>query len=239
MTYLITGASSGIGETIARTLVGEGHAAVLLARRADRLKSLADALNTGQTDIKAVAVSGDVSCWEDCCRAVEVGTEQFGKLDGLVNAAGDWVEAPLAEADVKAIERFIQTDVAGATLITRAVLPVMKSQTSGRIVHINGLQAFIRQRPPVLYAAVESAVRGLCESLRWEAAEYGVHVGCITLGAVANTEADNPAPDVLTTENRRDRLSRSEVARAVLFMLSQPEGVNVDELILTPLGQSL
>jgi NADP-dependent 3-hydroxy acid dehydrogenase YdfG len=88
-----------------------------------------------------------------------------------------------------------------------------------------------------LYAAVESAVRGLCESLRWEVASCGIHVGLITLGSVANEEPAAPEPSVLLREGMRDRLSRTEVAEAVLFMLSRPPGVNVDEIILTPLGQ--
>ncbi|HCQ02185.1 MAG TPA: hypothetical protein DIT99_16500 [Candidatus Latescibacteria bacterium] len=237
MNYLVTGSSSGIGESVARKLVENGHSVVLFARRADLLDTLTESLNATYDTVRAVAVAGDVGQWADCVRAVDGGFEIFGRLDGLVNAAGDWVDDPLAEAEVADIQRFIQTDVVGATLITRAILPVLKAHKAGRIVHINGLQAFIRQRPPVLYATVESAVRGLCESLRWEAAEYGVHVGCITLGSVANTEADHPEPSILMTDGRRKCLSRSEVARAVLFMLSQPDGVNVDEIILTPLGQ--
>ena len=239
MNFIVTGSSSGIGESVARKLVENGHSVVLFARRADLLDALSESLNTTYDTIRSVAIPGDVSQWADCVRAVDAGTEAFGSLDGLINAAGDWVDDPLAESDVSDILRFIQTDVTGATLMTRAILPVLKTNQSGRIVHINGLQAFIRQRPPVLYATVESAIRGLCESLRWEAAEYGVHVGCITLGGVANTEAEDPDPDLLMSDGRRERLSRSEVAAAVLFMLSQPDGVNVDELILTPLGQKL
>jgi ribitol 2-dehydrogenase len=86
---------------------------------------------------------------------------------------------------------------------------------------------------------VEAAVRGLCESLRWEAATYGVHVGLITLGGVANTEPDDPPPDVLHDGERGHLLSRNDVAEAVLFMLSRPKGVNVDEMVLTPLEQKL
>jgi NADP-dependent 3-hydroxy acid dehydrogenase YdfG len=121
--------------------------------------------------------------------------------------------------------------------MTRAVLPALRESGGGRILHINGLQGLHRQRPPVLYAAVEAAVRGLCESLRWEAAAEGVHVSLLTLGSVANAEPPVPEPAALLREGRRERLSRSEVAEAVLFMLSQPPGVNVDELVLTPLGQ--
>ena len=108
----------------------------------------------------------------------------------------------------------------------------MLMQSGGRILHINGLQGLIRARPPVLYAAVESAVRGLCESLRWEVAVQGVHVGLITLGSVAS-----PDPVPLHEDGRRCRLSRDEVADAACFVLAQPRGVNVDELVLTPLGQ--
>ena len=117
-----------------------------------------------------------------------------------------------------------------------AAMPALM-QGGGRLIHINGLQGLIRTRPPVLYATVESAVRGLCESLRWEAAPHGLHVSLITLGSVANGEEPTPKAAILHTEGRRDRLSRDEVADAVLFMLYRPAGVNVDELVLTPLGQ--
>lgn len=238
MNILITGSSSGIGETVARRLVDAGHRIVMLARRGNLLKTLADELNRdGQ--VRAVPIPGDVGVWKDCIRAVEVGLEAFGSLDGLVNAAGAWVEDPLHEAAATDIERFIRTDVTGATLITRAILPALHRNECSRVVHINGLQGFIRQRPPVLYSAVESAVRGLCESLRWEAAPHGVHVSLLTLGGVANTEPDDPDPTVLHNDDRGHLLSRSAVADAILFILSRPAGVNVDELVLTPLGQKL
>ena len=174
---------------------------------------------------------GDVGIVADCEAAVRESVEAFGSLDALVNAAGTWVEEPLAEVSYEDLRAFVDTDVSGALQVTRAALPALM-QSGGRMVHINGLQGLIRARPPVLYAAVESAVRGLCESLRWEAAEQGVHVGLITLGAVAS-----PEPVPLHEGGRRCRLSRDEVADAVCFVLAQPRGVNVDELVLTPLGQ--
>jgi NADP-dependent 3-hydroxy acid dehydrogenase YdfG len=174
----------------------------------------------------------------DCEAAVSSAVEAFGGLDVLVNAAGIWVEEPLHEASYEQIRAFVDTDVSGALQITRAALPELMKD-GGRIVHINGLQGLIRVRPPVLYATVESAVRGLCESLRWEAAPHGVHVGFITLGSVANEEAPSPDPAPLHEDGKRYRLSRDEVADAVLFMLSRPIGVNVDELVLTPLGQKV
>ena len=225
MNALITGASSGIGETIARRLAAAGHRVALMARRVERVQAIAAELDG------AVAVPGDVGIVADCEAAVRESVEAFGSLDALVNAAGTWVEEPLAEVRYEDLRVFVDTDVNGALQITRAALPVLM-QSGGRIVHINGLQGLIRARPPVLYAAVESAVRGLCESLRWEVAEQGVHVGLITLGSVAS-----PDPVPLDEGGRRCRLSRDEVTDAVCFVLAQPRGVNVDELVLTPLGQ--
>ena len=230
MRVLITGASSGIGETIAEELAAAGHQVGLMARRAERIRALARRLG-------GVAVPGDVAAPADCQAAVDGCVQGLGHLDALVNAAGTWVEEPLHRASYESIQDFVQTDVSGALHITRAVLPVLGR--GGRILHINGLQGAIRQRPPVLYAAVEAAVRGLCESLRWEAAEYGVHVSLLTLGSVANAEAATPAAKVLEEEGHRTRLSRGEVAQAALFMLQRPAGVNVDELCLTPLNQAL
>ena len=238
MVVLITGSSSGIGETVARRLAEEGHQVVLMARRADLLEAVAGEINTnGNT--QALSAPGDVGVWDDCARVVEDAKTEFGGIDAVINAAGSWVQEPLIEAGPEDIQRFVQTDVTVALLVTRATLPSLIESKDGRLIHINGLQGFIRQRPPVLYAAVESAVRGLCESLRWEAAPYGVHLGLITLGAVANTEPPTPRRNALIKEGRRKFLSRSEVADAVLFMLTRPHGVNIDEIVLTPLGTSL
>ena len=225
MNALITGASSGIGETIARRLAAAGHRVALMARCAERVQAIAAELDG------AVAVPGDVGTVADCEAAVRESVEAFGSLDALVNAAGTWVEDPLAEVSYEDLRTFVDTDVSGALQITRAALPALM-KSGGRMLHINGLQGLIRTRPPVLYAAVESAVRGLCESLRWEVAEQGVHVGLITLGSVAS-----PDPVPLDEGGRRCRLSRDEVADGVCFVLAQPRGVNVDELVLTPLGQ--
>ena len=159
MRCLITGASSGIGETIARRLAAEGHLVALMARRVERVRKIATELRG------AIAVPGDVGSVEDCGVVVHRVVKAFGGLDTLVNAAGTWVEDPLHAATYEQIKSFVDTDVSGALQITRAALPqLMKG--GGRLVHINGLQGLIRVRPPVLYATVESAVRGLCESLR-------------------------------------------------------------------------
>ena len=238
MVILITGSSSGIGETIARRLFEDGHCVSLMARRADLLEAIVGDLDPDGTG-KVLAVPGDVGSWEDCMSSVSETVEAFGRLDGLVNAAGTWVEEPLIQASPDDIQRFVNTDVSGAIQITRASLAHLKEAGSGRLIHLNGLQGFIRQRPPVLYAAVESAVRGLTESLRWEAAEYGVHVGLISLGSVANTEPPSPEGSALSNDEGRLSLSRDEVSDAVIFMLSRAPGVNVDEIILTPLRQRL
>lgn len=232
MNALVTGASSGIGEHIAESLTASGHSVVLQARREDRLRALAD-----RCEGRAVVAAGDVGSWEDCISAVEAGLSAFGHLDALVNAAGHWVDGSFADIEPNQLDRFVQTDVNGALQMTRAVLPHLKQREGARIVHVNGLQGYIRQRPPVIYSAVESAVRGLCESLRWEASKDGVHVTLLTLGLVANAEEPNPSHDKLWVDARRDRVSRKEVADVVLFILDQPTGVNVDELVLTPLGQ--
>jgi len=153
-------------------------------------------------------------------------TTSAGPPSSSVNTAGGWVGEPLDQADEQAIASLVQTDVLGAVQITRAALPQLRA-SGGRIIHVNGLQGFHHARRPVMYTMVESAVTGLCRSLRWEAAQYGVHVGLIHLGAV-DTEQRFPP---------EQKLAVASVVEALLFMLTRPANVNVDEMVLTPLGQ--
>ena len=235
MNVLVTGASSGIGESIARALVRADHKVIMMARRKMLLATIANELNAEHAG-QALVATGDVAQVADCERAVQLGLAAFGHIDALVNAAGTWSDNAFIDTDYEQMREFIDTDVTGAIQISRAVLPSLKN-TKGRMIHINGLQGLVRQRQPVLYAAVEAAVRGLCESLRWEVAHQGIHIGLVTLGAVANTEAYEPDSAVLCRGEDRVSLSRYEVVEAVKFMLTRPNGVNVDELVLTPLGQ--
>jgi NADP-dependent 3-hydroxy acid dehydrogenase YdfG len=208
-----------------------------MARRGKRIHALADSMGRTSSG-RAVAVPGDVSESPDCKKAVDVAKETFGHLDGLVNAAGAWIEKEFIQVSYDDIQEFVNTDVIGAANISRAVLPELKECGSGRIIHINGLHGFMRSYPPVLYTLVETAVRGLCESLRWEAASYGVCISLLTLGSVANNANPEPSSELLTDSEVRTHLSRNEVAGAVSYILGQPSGVNIDELILTPLGQN-
>jgi NADP-dependent 3-hydroxy acid dehydrogenase YdfG len=216
MNVLITGCSSGIGEAIAQRLIIEGHKIVLMARRREKLLSLANELDKKMPGYVQSA-PGDVGKQEDCERAVTAGIKSFGHIDALINAAGGWVDKNFIDVTYTDIEQLVKTDVLGATNISRAVITALIRSGGGRILHINGLHGFIRQHSPVLYTTVESAVRGLCESLRWEAVSNGVHVTLITLGSVANDEPVDPDPSKLIKNGIRYRLSRKEVADAVLF----------------------
>jgi NADP-dependent 3-hydroxy acid dehydrogenase YdfG len=220
---LITGASSGFGEAVARLFTEKGYRVVLAARRFERLQALADEIvaKGGQ----ALPVKTDVSRLEDIQQLVHVTLKEFGQIDVLFNNAGfgrlDWLEKLDPHADVQAQ---LDVNVLGLIWMTQAVLPHMIARRQGHIINMASVAGLIATPSYAVYAASKFAVRGFSEALRREVGVYGIHVSTIYPGG-AETEFAQVAGIQRATNIHTPSfmvLSAEEVARAVWRLAQRP-----------------
>jgi len=222
-TLLITGASSGIGAETARLAVAQGFNVALMARSADKLDSLVEELGSD----RALAVSCDVTSFDDQQAAVAKTVETFGALHAVfANAGRGGVPGGYSEGDPEAWREMIMTNVYGLALTARASLSALKEQ-GGRFI----ITSSIAGRRPIsgsVYSMTKWAATAIGYNLRGELADTGVRVTLIEPGMVDTPFFDEPKPDALQPV---------DVAETVLFVLTRPETVVIDELVVTPRSQ--
>jgi NADP-dependent 3-hydroxy acid dehydrogenase YdfG len=222
--FLITGASSGIGAATARHAAEAGYRLVLAARSADRLADLAGELGGVQ---RALAVTCDVTEWEQQQAMVERGLERFGRLDVAFANAGFGAARGFLKESPEYWRSMVLTNVYGAALTIRATLPFL-IQAQGHLL-LTGSVAGRRALPGSLYSATKWAVTAMGESARLELNDTGVRVTLIEPGMVDTPFFDNPVPDALKPD---------DIARAVMFAVLQPPHVDVNEILVRPTAQS-
>jgi NADP-dependent 3-hydroxy acid dehydrogenase YdfG len=222
--FLITGASSGIGEATARRAAEAGYRLVLAARRVDRLEALADELG-GKG--RALAVRCDVTAWDEQEAVAQSALDAFGRLDVVFANAGFGAARGFLESTPEHWREMVLTNVYGAALTIRATLPALK-ESRGHLV-LTGSVAGRRALPGSLYSATKWAVTAMGEAARQELNETGVRVTLIEPGMVDTPFFDNPVSGALQPD---------DVARSVLFAVSQPAHVDVNEILVRPTAQS-
>jgi NADP-dependent 3-hydroxy acid dehydrogenase YdfG len=221
--FLITGASSGIGAATARHAAREGYRLVLAARSEDRIAALAHELG----EDRALAVRCDVTEWEDQQHMVSEALAAFGQLDVVFANAGFGAPRGFLESDVEHWRAMVLTNVYGAALTIRATLPAVR-ETRGHVL-LTGSVAGRRALPGSLYSATKWAVTAMGESLRLEVDGTGVRVTLIEPGMVDTPFFDNRPQGALEAD---------DIARAVMFAVSQPPHVDVNEILIRPTSQS-
>lgn len=226
---LITGASSGIGACTARRAAEAGYRLVLGARREDRISELADEL--GGAD-RAIAVRCDVTGWDEVQRIAAAATERFGRLDAVFANAGFGAKRGFLEESPDHWRSMVLTNVLGVALTIRATLPTLLESGAGHYV-ITSSAAGRRALPGSLYSATKFAVGAIGESLRQELRQmhenHGIRVTLIEPG-MTDTEFFDQRPE--------NALADDDIARAVLWAMEQPEGVDVNEVLIRPSGQA-
>ncbi len=223
--FLITGASSGIGTATARHAAQAGYRLVLLGRSEERLGQIASELGGEQ---RAMPVQCDVTEWDQQREAIERTLERFGRLDAAFANAGLGAGRGFLEETPELWRAMVLTNVYGAALTIRATMPALK-ESRGHLL-LTGSVAGRRALPGSLYSATKWAVTGMGESARQELNETGVRVTVIEPGMVDTPWFSRGAPDWA--------LQPDDVARAVMFALSQPPHVDVNEILVRPTGQS-
>ena len=236
---LITGASSGIGEATAEAIVAEGGAVALGARRKDRLDDLA-----GRLDGMALAIEADIADERQAERLVADATEQLGGLDGLVNNAGVMLLGLIQGADTSEWRKMVDVNLLGLLYCTNAALPVMRDGGGGDVVNVASVAGRQANMGSAVYNMTKWGVVGFSEALRQEGMHIGVRVTCIEPGFVeTELQGHNTNPMVVeATEKFRESigtvLEASDIADAIVYALSQPTHVSVNEIMVRPTGQS-
>ncbi|MEA2396697.1 MAG: hypothetical protein QOK25_253 [Thermoleophilaceae bacterium] len=223
---VITGASTGIGAATARLAADAGFRLVLAARSEDKLTALAGELGG---DERALARRCDVTSWDDQEALAAAALESFGRVDAVFANAGFGAKRGFLEETPEQWHSMVDTNVLGVAYTIRAFLPHLREQGSGHFLLTSSV-AGRRALPGSLYSATKWAVCGMGEALRQELAETAIKVTLIEPGMVATPFFDNPVSGVLEDE---------DIARIVIFALSQPPHVDVNEILVRPIHQPL
>ncbi len=238
---VVTGASSGNGEATARHLSAQGAIVVLGARRVDRINSLAEALNIKEG--KALAVPTDVIQVDQVKRLVDAAVQTYGRIDVMINNAGLMPHSPLERLKIDDWNRTIDVNLKGVLYGIAAALPYMKQQKSGHIINVSSVAGHKVRPGSAVYAATKTAVLIITEGLRQEVKPYNIRTTVISPGAIATELPDSiTEPDI--AENVRTfvqevALPAESFARAVAFAMSQPEDMDVNEILFRPTKQEL
>jgi NADP-dependent 3-hydroxy acid dehydrogenase YdfG len=238
---LVTGASSGIGAATAIALAAEGACVVLGARRIDRLGDVRDQIVAA--DGSASIIELDVTNQSSCREAVDHAVLEHGQLDIVVNNAGVMLLGPILDADTADWRRMIEVNVLGLMYITHAALPVLVAQGSGDIVNISSTAGRVARAGSGGYNATKWAVNAFTESLRQEVTERGVRVSVVEPG-LTDTELREHITDEGAKKTAQDfaasirGLHAEDIARAVLYVITQPDHVAVNEVLVRPTDQA-
>lgn len=237
---LVTGASSGIGEAAALALAAEGAKVAISARRRDRLEDLARRI--GEAGGEALVLEADLLDEHEAQRIVADTEKHFGRLDILVNNAGVMYLEPVDSADLGRWRRMLELNVLSLIASTQAALPGMRERGDGHIVNISSTAGRVANANAAAYSATKFGVVGFSESLRKEAYKDNIRVSVIEPGAVATELRDHIADkDVQKNLNAwadaMRQLQGEDVANAIVFCVTQPSHVNINEILMRPTDQ--
>ncbi|MET4700420.1 NADP-dependent 3-hydroxy acid dehydrogenase YdfG [Constrictibacter sp. MBR-5] len=230
---VVTGASSGIGEAIARDLAAHGARVMLGARRTDRLDAIAAGIEAAGGTARSRRV--DVTDRTDVRALVEAALAEWGRVDVIVNNAGIMPLSAMAALKVDEWDRMVDVNIRGVLHGIAAVLPEMTARGSGHVINVASIGALSVFPSAAVYCATKFAVRAISDGLRQE--QTALRVTCIHPGVVeselASTITDPAAAEAMRIY-RRIALTPDAIARAVRFAIEQPADVDVNEIVVRP-----
>ncbi len=224
---IITGASSGIGASIAETLAKYGVKVVLAGRNEERLSEVETRIKSN-SEVSVATSIVDVTQRDAVNQLVANTQSEFGRVDILVNSAGLMLSSAITEGNVDAWDAMIDVNIKGTLYGINAVLPIFLNQSSGHIINIASISGFEVTKQSTLYSASKAAVHSITQGLEKELAKTGVRVTSVSPGMVDTPLSGN------TDWGARKKLEPSDIAEAVVYALQQPSHVNVNEVTVRP-----
>jgi NADP-dependent 3-hydroxy acid dehydrogenase YdfG len=242
---LVTGASSGIGEATAAALAGLGSAVAIVARRADRLEQLAGRIEADGG--RALVIEADVSDQQQAESAVQRTVSELGRLDTLVNNAGVMLLGPVQGAPLEEWQRMLDVNVAGLLYCAHAALPHLLSaaEDSRRgvadLINISSVAGRVARLGSGVYNLTKHGVGAFSEALRQEVTQRHVRVSLVEPGAVETELGSHNRPEIQEQLAQRfgsiERLHASDIADAIVFIVTRPRRVAVNEVLIRPTEQ--
>jgi NADP-dependent 3-hydroxy acid dehydrogenase YdfG len=230
---LVTGASSGIGETTARSLAAAGARVVMGARRTERLAALRTEIEgAGGT---AIARKLDVTSRDEVQAFADAALDAYGRVDVIINNAGVMPLSLMASLKVDEWDRMVDVNIKGVLYGVAAVLPVMRKQGFGHIINVSSIGGLAVAPTAAVYCATKFAVRAISDGLRQE--NDRIRVTCVYPGVVeselANTITDPVAAEAMVTY-RQIALKPQAIANAIAHVIGQPPDVDTSEIVIRP-----
>lgn len=237
---VITGASSGMGEATARDLAAKGAKVVLGARRADRLNIIVR--DIAEAGGQAIAVATDVTQLDQVRKLVDAAHDAYGRVDVIFNNAGLMPLSPLESLRIDEWDQMIDVNMKGTLYGIAAALPYMKAQRSGHVINVSSVYGHKVVATGAVYCATKHAVRAISEGLRQEVKDDNIRVTIISPGAV-KTELTEHITEPGLAEGVSDVVAKIGVpartmANMVAFAISQPDDVDVNEILFRPTVQT-
>ena len=240
---LVTGASSGIGAAAATALAAQGAAVALAARRADRLEAVAASIrDQGGT---ALVLESDITDEQQAAGAVERTVSELGRLDTLINNAGVMLLGPAADAPLTEWQQMVELNVLGLLYCAHAALPhLLRAAADGPrqvadMVNISSVAGRVARSGNGVYSLTKHGVGAFSDSLRQELATRHVRVSLVEPGATATELAGHNRPEVLNSIRAQfgQRMEADDIADAIVYIVTRPGHVAVNEILIRPTEQ--